>query len=208
MQTHVQEFFEGVKAKRHPPPEEKVDLVKAKRTLDALRKPAKSPLRTNYERITEQTYLQAQRSGTTVSAKRSKERAKRKKFAQLGEQAQQSCPPLNVSNAPGTVAGYGNLDEYLPDDALPDFLEVDEHRYEYGKPLVKDEKSLTTMMRRFHNWYMETCRESEGKNALYLHIKEEHDLVANDLLTVPFDEFFAFFNQKALDKLMVFCYCL
>ena len=113
-----------------------------------------------------------------------------------------------MSNAPGTVASYGNLDDYLPDDALPDFLEVDEHRYEYGKPLVKDEKSLTTMMRRFHNWYMETCRESEGKNALYLHIKEEHDLVANDLLTVPFEEFFKFFNQKALDKLMVFCYCL
>ena len=113
-----------------------------------------------------------------------------------------------MSNAPGTVAGYGNLDDYLPDNALPDFLEVDGHRYEYGKPLVKNEKSLTTMMRRFHNWYMETCRESEGKNALYLHIKEEHDLVTNDLLTVPFDEFFAFFNQKALDKLMVFCYCL
>ena len=87
-------------------------------------------------------------------------------------------------------------------------MEVQIHRYEYGKPLVKDEKSLTTMMQRFHNWYMETCRESEGKNALYLHIKEEHDLVANDLLTVPFEEFFEFFNQKALDKLMVFCYCL
>ena len=55
---------------------------------------------------------------------------------------------------------------------------------------------------------METCRESEGKNALYLHIKEEQDLVANDLLTVPFEEFFEFFNQKALDKLMVFCYFL
>ena len=39
---------------------------------------------------------------------------------------------------------------------------------------------------------------------MYLHIKEEHDLVANDLLTVPFEEFFEFFNQKALDKLMVF----
>ena len=113
-----------------------------------------------------------------------------------------------MSNAPGTVAGYGNLDDYLPDDALPDFLEVDEHRYEYGKPLVKDEKSLTTMMRRFHSWYMKTCRESEGKNSLYLNIKEEHDLISNDLLCVPFDEFFAFFNQKALDKLMVFCYCL
>ena len=113
-----------------------------------------------------------------------------------------------MSNAPGTVVGYGNLEDYLPDDALPDFMEVDLFRYEYGKPLIKDEKSLTTMMRRFHNWYMETCRESDGKNALYLHIKEEHDLVANDLLNVPFEEFFEFFNQKALDKLTVFCYCL
>ena len=53
VRTHVKEFFEGVKAKRHPPPEEKVDPMKAKRTLDILRKPAKSPPRTNYERITE-----------------------------------------------------------------------------------------------------------------------------------------------------------
>ena len=113
-----------------------------------------------------------------------------------------------VANVPGMVAGYGNLQDYLPDDALPDFMEVEEHKYEYGKPLVKDEKSLTTMMRRFHTWYMKTCRESEGANSLYLHIKEEHDLVGTDLLYVPFEEFFAFFNQKALDKLTVFCYCL
>ena len=113
-----------------------------------------------------------------------------------------------MSNAPRTVAGYGNLEDYLLDDALPDFMEVDEHRYEYGKPLVKDEKSLTTMMRRFHSWYMKTCRESEGTNALYLNIKEEHDLVSNDLLTVPFDKFFQFYNLKALDKLMITCYCL
>ena len=118
------------------------------------------------------------------------------------------APPLNVSNAPGTVVVYGKLEDYLPDEQLPNFLEVDEQRYEYGKPLVKDEKSMTTMIRRFHNWYMETCRESEGANSLYLHIKEEHDLVGTDLLCVPFEEFFAFFNQKALDKLTVFCYCL
>ena len=55
---------------------------------------------------------------------------------------------------------------------------------------------------------MKTCRESGGTNALYLNIKEEHDLVGTDLLTVPFEEFFEFFNQKALDKLTVFCYCL
>ena len=134
--------------------------------------------------------------------------SKGEKIAQLGEQAQQSCPPLNVSNPLGTVAGYGNLEDYLPDDALPDFLEVDEHRYEYGKPLVKDEKSLTTMMQRFHNWYMKTCRESGGMNTLYLRVKEEHDLVGIDLLHVPFEEFFQFFNQKALHKLTVTCYCL
>ena len=52
------------------------------------------------------------------------------------------------------VPGYTNLEDYLPDDVHYEFLEVDEQRYEYGKPLVKDERSLTTMMRRFHDWYM------------------------------------------------------
>ena len=101
-----------------------------------------------------------------------------------------------------------NLGDYLPDDVHYDFLEVDEHKYHYGKPLVKDERSLTTMMRRFHDWYMETCRESGGTNTLTLRVKEEHDLVGIDLLSVPFEEFFQFFNQKALDKLTVTCYCL
>ena len=56
MEKEVKDFFEGVKAKRHPPPEEKVDRVEAKRTLDALRKPPKSPPKTNYERITAKVY--------------------------------------------------------------------------------------------------------------------------------------------------------
>ena len=106
------------------------------------------------------------------------------------------------------VPGYTNLRDYLPDDVHYDFLEVDEHRYKYGKPLVKDEKSLTTMMRRFHDWYMETCRESGGTDTMYLRVKEEHDPVGIDVLSVPFKEFFQFFNQKALDKLTVTCYCL
>ena len=94
-----------------------------------------------------------------------------------------------VANDPGMVPGYSNLEDYLPDDVHYDFLEVDEHRYKYGKPLVKDEKSLTTMMRRFHDWYMKTCRES-GKDTLTLRVKEEHDLVGIDLLSVPYEEFF------------------
>ena len=85
MGTEVKDFFEGLKAKRHPPPEEKVDPVKAKRTIDALRKPPKSPPKTNYERITEKAYLEAERSGSTVSDQRLKERATAEKIAQLGE---------------------------------------------------------------------------------------------------------------------------
>ena len=191
----MKEFVEGVKAKRHPPPEEKVDPVKEKRTIDALRKPPKSTLKTNYERITEKAYLEAERSGSTVRHQRSKERAAAEKIAQLGEQANQSCPPLNVSsnivaNALGTVPGYRNLRDYLPDDVHFDFMEVDEHRYEYGKPLVKDEKSLTTMMRRFHDWYMKTYRESGGMNTLTLRVKKEHDLLGIELLPIPFEEFY------------------
>ena len=112
------------------------------------------------------------------------------------------------ANDPSMVPGYSNLEGYLPDDVQYDFLEVEEHQNHYGKPLVKDEKSLTTMMRRFHDWYMKTGRESGGTNTLYLRVKEEHDLVGIDLLTVPFEEFFQWINQKALDKLTVTSYCL
>ena len=113
-----------------------------------------------------------------------------------------------VANDPGMVPGYNNLGDYLPDDVHYEIMEVDEHKYHYEKPLVKDERSLSTMMRRLHDWYMKTCRESGGRNTLTLRVKEEHDLVGIDLLSVPFEEFFAFFNQKALDKLTVTCYCL
>ncbi|XP_073362168.1 uncharacterized protein [Aegilops tauschii subsp. strangulata] len=213
VRAEVTNFFEGVKAKKHPPPEEKVDPVKAKRTLAALTKPPKSPPRGNYERIIAKTFVEAERSGSTVNDQRLKERRAGKKIAQLGEQANKSCPPLKVSsnivaNDPRMVAGYSNLGDYLPDDVHYDFLEVDEHKYHYGKPLVKDERSLTTMMRRLHDWYMKTCRESGGRDTLMLRVKEEHDLVGIELLNVPFEEFFQFFNQKALDKSTVTCYCL
>jgi hypothetical protein len=55
------------------------------------------------------------------------------------------------------------------------------------------------MMERFHKWYMKTCSES-GKDTLTLRIKEEHDLVGMDELSIEFDELFQLYNQKALDK--------
>ena len=75
MRAEVTNFFEGVKAKKHPPPEEKVDPVKAKRTLAALTKPPKSdPPKGNYDRIIRKEFAEAERSGSTVSDQRLKER--------------------------------------------------------------------------------------------------------------------------------------
>ena len=70
----VKDWFQGLKAQRHPPPEEKVDPVKAKRTLAALTKPPKSPPKGNYERIIRKEFAEAERSGSTVSDQRLKER--------------------------------------------------------------------------------------------------------------------------------------
>jgi hypothetical protein len=87
-------------------------------------------------------------------------------------------------------------------------MEVDEFRYQYGQPLVKpDHPPLTTMTRRLHKWYMKTCSES-GKDTLMLRIKEEHDLVGTELLPVEFVELFKLYNQMALDKQLMTCYCL
>ena len=83
---------------------------------------------------------------------------------------------------------YSNPGDYLPDDAHFDIMEVDEHKYRYGNPLVRPGQHLTTMMRRFHKWYMDTYKS--GLDNLMLSVKEEHDLVGIDVLCVPFEELF------------------
>ena len=122
-------------------------------------------------------------------------------------------PPLKVpsdkvANDPRMVPGYSNLADYLPDDVYYEPLEVQIQRYEYGKPLIKDESSLSMMMRRLHDWYMKTCKESEGRSTLYVRVKKEHDLLGIELLPIPFEEFSQFFNQLAIDKATVTSYFL
>ena len=74
-------------------------------------------------------------------------------------------------------------------------MEVDTFKYEYGKPLAKpDHPPLSTMMRRLHEWYMDTCRKS-GTYSMLLAIKEEHDLIGVDLLPVEFVKKIQLFNQ-------------
>ena len=42
-QAKMRDFFEMQRAKKHPPPKEKIDPVKLKRTLDALKRPPPPP---------------------------------------------------------------------------------------------------------------------------------------------------------------------
>ena len=113
-----------------------------------------------------------------------------------------------VANHPRLVPGT-NLGDYLSNDVEFETLEVAEiFRYKYMKPLVKpDPPPLTTMMRRLHEWYMDTCRKS-GKDSMMVRIKYEHGLIGVELLPVEFVELFQLFNQDALDKQLMTCYCL
>src|SRR4051794_23205782 len=115
-------------------------------------------------------FLKRQRkSGTTAAAKR-RVTQKGEKVPQLGEQANQSCPPLKVFSddivvdgmAPGTKIG-----DYMSDDVQFELLE-EEYKYRYGHPLVKPGTPLSTMMRRLHEWYLDYCKSSGIDNLLVM----------------------------------------
>ena len=74
VKAEVRDFFEVVKAKKHPPPEEKIDPVKARHTIDALKRAPPSSSQFNYDRIIEKSFIEAERSGSTTSDQRLAER--------------------------------------------------------------------------------------------------------------------------------------
>ena len=71
-----------------------------------------------------------------------------------------------VANDPRMVPGYSNIADYLPADVHYEPMDVQIQRYEYGKPLVKDERSLSTMMRRLHDWYLKNLQRLWGGGVL------------------------------------------
>ena len=117
-----------------------------------------------------------------------------------------------VANLPGMLPSTNPGDYMLDDDALFETMEVDTLRLQHGKPLVRPGTSLTMMMRRFHDWYMDICRKS-GKDTLMMRVKEEHDLVGIDLLSVPYEEFFQFsikwpsMKQSSLATVCKYYFC-
>jgi hypothetical protein len=152
-----------------------------------------------------------------------------KSVAQLGQQKNQSCPPLKVfSNTevgssraaaeevdPEFVVLYGEaaaaqgmtIPQYLqqlqffPEDQI-------KHKYRIGHPLVRPNEvnDLPTKMRRVHNWYLEESANSE--NWLYLRIKDEHYGYGNGLVMIEFVELYQLYQMDDLDKSILSAYCL
>ena len=81
-------------------------------------------------------------------------------------------------------------------------------RYQHGKPLVRPEQlpKLSTMMQTLHNWYLKACKE--GTNSILVGIKIEHYFNGDEALYIEFEELFQLYNQDALNKTIVSCYCL
>ena len=81
-------------------------------------------------------------------------------------------------------------------------------KYVCGEPLVKPEevKKLSTRMYELHEWYMKIAKTT-NRESFMVKVKEEHYFNAAALY-VEFSELFQLFNQDALDKSIVSCYCL
>ena len=80
-------------------------------------------------------------------------------------------------------------------------------KYVPGKPLVRpdEEELLPTQMRKLHQWYLREV--NAGRESLMVKVKPEHYFHGNDVW-IEFPEIFQLFNQDALDKSLVSCYCL
>ena len=68
-----------------------------------------------------------------------------------------------------------------------------------------EEELLSTQMRKLHDWYLREIKA--GRESLMVKVKSEHYYHEKDVW-IEFQEFFQLFNQDALDKSLVSCYCL
>ena len=81
-------------------------------------------------------------------------------------------------------------------------------KYAHGEPLVKPEevKKLSTRMYELHQWYMDITKRSD-RESLMVQVKKDH-YYHEKAVAVEYSELFQLYNQDALDKSIVSCYCL
>ena len=161
-----------------------------------------------------------------------------KTIPQLGEQAAQSIPSLVVpTTCDSTRAQYycgqtvyvpevGNVvitkDHIMQAEVLNitvgQLLEIEDmpvlteeeikRKYARGQPLVEPEEvnKLPTRMYELHQWYMDITKISD-RLSLMVNVKKEH-YYHEKALSIEYSELYQLFNQVALDKSTVSCYCL
>ena len=81
-------------------------------------------------------------------------------------------------------------------------------KYVRGQPLVEPDKvkNLPTRMYELHQWYMNITKISD-RLSLMVNVKEDH-YYHEKAVSVEYSELFQLYNQDALDKSIVSCYCL
>ena len=101
------------------------------------------------------------------------------------------------------------IGKLLEIEPMPELKEEEiKWKYARGQPLVRHEevKNLPTRMYQLHDWYMKITK-SNNRECLMVKVTEEYYF--NKLtLSIEYSELFQLFNQDALDKSIVSCYCL
>ena len=81
-------------------------------------------------------------------------------------------------------------------------------KYVRGQPLVEPDEvnKLPTRMYELHQWYMDITKRSD-RESLMVQVKKDH-YYHEKPVTIEYSELFQLYNQDALDKSIVSCYCL
>ena len=124
----------------------------------------------------------------------------------------QSFPPLDILKA--STEDYERfasklgmtVDEMLNEADFPKSKLA--YKYAPGESLVRPEQveHLPTQMRRLHDWYMKAC--VKGDIMLIMAVRDEHYFRGDDEIHIEFEELVQLFNQDAMDKYLISCYCL
>jgi hypothetical protein len=184
------------------------------------------------------TRARLQKEASSSSSKQEAVKKCGKTVPQLGEQAAQSIPPLVVPTThKSTRAQYycgqtvnvpqqgdvviteehimqadmlkitvGQLLEIEPMSPLRE--EEIKRKYVRGQPLVEPDevRNLPTRMYELHEWYMNITKIS-NRESLMVNVKKDH-YYHEKAVAVEYSELFQLYNQDALDKSIVSCYCL
>jgi hypothetical protein len=212
-------------AKKVPEPKPVYTEKQTKYAIGFLNTPKQYDLHDKPDEYTRTLAKQMQKKSDDASGSNDKSASKRggcKKKSdvpQLGQQAKQSIPPLEVLDdaqvlpqidmeaAAALAAEMGvSIAELLSSqDNLPKATVVPE--FKVGMPFVTPEehKQLPTAMRRLHNWYLQVAKQE--RIMIVLKVPEEY-YFRPETIHVEFSELNQLYKFWALDKSIMSCYCL